>query len=158
MRELTLYLKANIEHSNLKLEASAMNTCGRTKQIWSWTCLKHIYRMKMAMILRLGHSFAKIGTYLSKKCDIYATLYHSTYSGDLTPQCKIFYISRNKGGNGKFYTKCMYLLDKHSTTTKNIMVDHGRVGQFFPVFTHLARETFFSLFFWSGRPKSPLIV
>ena len=52
----------------------------------------------------------------------------------------------------------MYLLDKHSTTTKNIMVDRGRVGQFFPVFTHLARETFFSLFFWSGRPKSPLIV
>jgi len=147
LRELTLYLEANIEHSNLKLRWSAMNTCGRTKQIWSWTCLIHTYKMKMAMILRLGHSFAKIGTYLSKKCDIYATLYHSTYSGDLTPQCKKIYNSINRGGNGKFYTKCMYLLSNHSTKAKNIMVDHGRVGQFFPVF-HTWRARLFLVYFF----------
>ena len=113
-------------------------------------------QMKRAIISKLGLFIVKAED--CQKCDIYATPTISTYSGDLTPQCKKIYNSTNRGGNGKFYTKCMYLLDKHSTTTKNIMVDHGRVGQFFPVFTHLARETFFSLFFWSGRPKSPLIV
>tara|TARA_R100000234_G_scaffold65000_1_gene39542 strand:- start:326 stop:655 length:330 start_codon:yes stop_codon:yes gene_type:complete len=91
------------------------------------------------MTSKLGLSIVK--TEDCHKCDIYATPTISTYSGDLTPQCKKIYNSRNRGGNGKFYTKYMYSLSNHSTKAKNIMVDHGRVGQFFPVFrTWRARQ------------------
>ena len=110
-----------------------------TKQSWLSNCMTYMSKMKKAMTSKHGLFIVKAED--CQKCDIYATPSATTISGDLTPQCKIFYISRNKGGNGTFYTKCMYLLDKHSTTTKNIMVDHGRVGQFFPVFhTWRARQ------------------
>jgi hypothetical protein len=110
-----------------------------TKQSWLSSCMMFMLQMKRAMISKLGLFIVKAED--CQKCDIYATPTTSTYSGDLTPQCKKIYNSRNRGGNGKFYTKCMYLLNNHSTKAKNIMVDHGRVGQFFPVFhTWRARQ------------------
>ena len=35
-----------------------------------------------ANLLQLGRFSVRAGTLTSKKCDIFATLYHSTYSGD----------------------------------------------------------------------------
>ena len=57
-------------------------------------------QMKMAMILKHGLFIVKAEN--CQKCDIYATPNAATISGDLTPQCYFFFISRNKGGNGKF--------------------------------------------------------
>ena len=117
----------------------AWTTYFGTKQSWSNNCMMFMSLMKRAMTSKHGLFIAKAED--CQKCDIYATPTISTYSGDLTPQCKKIYNSRNRGGNGKFYTKCMYLLSNRSTKAKNIMVDHGRVGQFFPVFhTWRARQ------------------
>ena len=79
-------------------------------------------------------------------------------SGDLTPQCKIFYISRNRGGNGRIWLKYMNLLNKQSTAKIFKAVDGGRVVQFLAVFEHLSCEAIFVNYFLRGRPKSPLIV
>ncbi len=79
-------------------------------------------------------------------------------SGDLTPQVKNFFLSGKRGGNGKFWTKCMNLLHNHSTATIFYAVDGGRVGQFLAVFQYLSCESFFVKYFLRGRPKSPLIV
>ena len=131
----------NITWRHLQVKAHAWTMSFGTKQNWLSSCMMFMLQMKKAMILRLGLFIVKIGHLTSKKCDIYATPTISTYSRDLTPQCKKIYNSINRGGNGKFYTKCMYLLSNHSTKAKNIMVDHGRVGQFFPVFhTWRARQ------------------
>ena len=81
-----------------------------------------------------------------------------TISGDLTPQCYFFFISRNRGGNGRICNKVLNLLKKHSTTTFFIVVDRGRVGQFLAVFEHLSCEAIFVFNFLHGRPTSPLLV
>ena len=78
--------------------------------------------------------------------------------GDLTPQCKIFYNSRNRGGNGRFCIKPLNLLDKQSTVSFFKAVDGGRVVQFLAVFVHLACEAIFVNYFLRGRLKTPLIV
>ena len=70
------------------------------KQSWLSNCMTFMSKMKKAMTLKPGLSIVKAED--CQKCDIYATPSATTISGDLTPQCKIFYISRNKGGNGKF--------------------------------------------------------
>ena len=138
--------------------ARAWTTSFGIKQSWLNSCMMFMLRMKKAMISRLGLSIVKIGNLTSKKCDIYATLTTSTISGDLTPQCKIFYNSRNRGGNGRNWLKCMNILNKHSTTTFFKAVDGGRVVQFLAVFVHLACEAIFVNYFLRGRPKTPLIV
>ena len=124
---------------HLRAVARAWTMSFGTKQNWLNNCMTFISKTKKAMTSKLGLSIVK--TEDCHKCDIYATPTISTYSGDLTPQCKKIYNSRNRGGNGKFYTKYMYSLSNHSTKAKNIMVDHGRVSQFFPVFrTWRARQ------------------
>ena len=128
------------------------------KQSWLSNCMMFMLRMKKAMISRLGRSIVKIGHLTSKKCDIYATLTTSTISGDLTPQCKIFYNSRNRGGNGRNWLKCMNILNKHSTTTFFKAVDGGRVVQFLAVLQYFSCEVIFPNLFLRGRPKTPLIV
>jgi hypothetical protein len=105
--------------------------------------------MKMAIRLELGLSIAKTE---------YSQKFNTTISGDLTPQCKIFYSSRNRGGNGRFCIKPLNLLNKQSTVSFFKAVSGGRVGQFLAVFQYLACEAFFVSFFLRGRPKSPLIV
>ncbi len=129
-----------------------------TKQNLLKTCINHTSKMKKATILERGLSIVKIGSLNSKKCDIYATLIASTYSGDLTPCCKIFYKFRNRGGNGRNHIKLLNLLYKQSTTTFFKAVEGGRVSQFLAVFVHLACEAIFVNNFLHGRPKSPLIV
>ena len=129
-----------------------------TKQSWSNSCMMFMLRMKKAMISRPGLSIVKTGHLTSKKCDIYATPSATTISGDLTPQCKIFYNSRNRGGNGRIWLKCMNLLNKQSTAKNFKAVDGGRVVQFLAVFEHFSCETFLLHLFLRGRPKSPLIV
>ena len=128
------------------------------KQSWLSSCMMFMLRMKKAMISRPGLSIVKTGHLTSKKCDIYATPSATTISGDLTPQCKIFYNSRNRGGNGRNWLKYMNTLDKQSTTTFFKAVDGGRVVQFLAVFVHLACEAIFVNYFLRGRPKTPLIV
>ena len=110
----------------------------------------------MAMILKHGLFIVKAED--CQKCDIYATPNSTTISGDLTPQCKIFYNSRNRGGNGRIWLKYMNLLNKQSTAKIFKAVDGGRVVQFLAVFVHLACEAIFVNYFLRGRPKTPLIV
>ena len=129
-----------------------------TKQSWSNSCMMFMLQMKKAMISRPGLSIVKTGHLTSKKCDIYATPSVTTISGDLTPQCKIFYNSRNRGGNGRIWLKYMSLLNKQSTAKNFKAVDGGRVVQFLAVFVHLACEAIFVNYFLRGRPKTPLIV
>jgi hypothetical protein len=129
-----------------------------TKQNLLKTCINHTSKMKKATILKRGLSIVKIGSLNSKKCDIYATPIASTYSGDLTPCCKIFYKFRNRGGNGRNHIKLLNSLYKQSTTTFFKAVEGGRVSQFLAVFVHLACEAIFVNYFLHGRPKSPLIV
>ena len=129
-----------------------------TKQSWLNNCMMFMLRMKKAMISRPGLSIVKVETLISKKCDIYATPSATTISGDLTPQCKIFYNSRNRGGNGRIWLKCMNLFNKQSTAKNFKAVDGGRVVQFLAVFEHFSCETFLLHLFLRGRPKSPLIV
>ena len=138
--------------------ASAWITSGTTKQTWLKSCLEYMASMKMDVGSRPGASTARQRELTSTKCDIFATPTNPYYSGDLTPQVKKFFLSRKRGGNGKFLTKCMNLLDNQSTTTIFYAVDGGRVGQFLAVFVHLACEAIFCFLFLRGRPKSPLIV
>ena len=127
-----------------------------TKQSWSNSCMMFMLRMKKAIISRLGLFIVKAED--CQKCDIYATPNSTTISGDLTPQCYFFFISRNRGGNGRNCIKCMNILHKQSTATFFKAVDGGRVVQFLAVFVHLACEAIFVNYFLRGRPKTPLIV
>jgi hypothetical protein len=113
-------------------------------------------QMKRAMTSKPGLSIVKAED--CQKCDIYATPNSTTISGDLTPQCYFFFISRNRGGNGRNWLKCMNILHKQSTATFFKAVDGGRVVQFLAVFVHLACEAIFVNYFLRGRPKTPLIV
>ena len=141
------------KHNSLKVVASAWITFGKTKQIWLKSSVEYLASMKMGVGSRHGASTAKQRGLTSTKCDIFATPTNPYYSGDLTPQVKKFFISRKRGGNGKFLTKCMNLLDNQSTTTIFYAVDGGRVGQFLAVFVHLACEAIFCFLFLCGSPK-----
>ena len=138
--------------------ANAWITFGTTKQIWLKNCLEYMASMKMGVGSRPGASTVRQRGLTSTKCDIFATPISSTISGDLTPQCKIFYNSRNRGGNGRFCIKPLNLLNKQSTVSFFKAVSGGRVGQFLAVFVHLSCEAIFVNNFLRGRPKSPLIV
>ena len=134
----------------------AWTTYFGTKQSWSNNCMMFMSLMKRAMTSKHGLFIAKAED--CQKCDIYATPNSTTISGDLTPQCKIFYNSRNRGGNGRIWLKCMNLFNKQSTAKNFKAVDGGRVVQFLAVFEHFSCETFLLHLFLRGRPKSPLIV
>ena len=136
--------------------AHAWTTFFGTKQSWLNNCTMFMLRMKKAMTLKPGLFIVKAED--CQKCDIYATTSATTISGDLTPQCKIFYNSRNRGGNGRFCIKLLNLLNKQSTVSFFKAVSGGRVGQFLAVFVHLSCEAIFVNNFLRGRPKSPLIV
>ena len=136
--------------------ARAWTTSFGTKQSWLNNCTMFMLQMKKAMILKHGLSIVKAED--CQKCDIYATPNSTTISGDLTPQCYFFFISRNRGGNGRNWLKCMNILHKQSTATFFKAVDGGRVVQFLAVFVHLACEAIFVNYFLRGRPKTPLIV
>ena len=146
------------KHNNLMDAASAWITSGKTKLTWLKSCLEYMVSMKMDVDSRPGASTVRQRELKSTKCDIFATPSNPYYSGDLTPYIKIFFLFIKRGGNGKFLTKCMNLLDNQSTTTIFYAVDGGRVGQFLAVFVHLACEAIFCFLFLRGRPKSPLIV
>ena len=92
------------------------------KQSWSRVCTTYT-RNWTANLLQLGLSSVKVEVLASKKCDIFATLYHSTYSGDLTPQCKKNIFSRNDRGNGRIWHKLMKYITKHSTV---LLLSGGR--------------------------------
>ena len=128
--------------------ARAWTTSFGTKQSW--------LQMKKVMTSKPGLFIVKAED--CQKCDIYATPNSTTISGDLTPQCYFFFISRNRGGNGRNWLKCMNILHKQSTATFFKAVDGGRVSQFLAVFVHLACEAIFVNYFLRGRPKTPLIV
>ena len=134
----------------------AWTTSFGTKQSWLSNCMTYMSKMKRAMTSKHGLSIVKAED--CQKCDIYATPSATTISGDLTPQCKIFYNSRNRGGNGRIWLKCMNLFNKQSTAKNFKAVDGGRVVQFLAVFEHFSCETFLLHLFLRGRPKSPLIV
>ena len=146
----------SITWRHLQGKVHAWTTSFGTKQSWSNSCMMFMLRMKKAIISRLGLFIVKAED--CQKCDIYATPNSTTISGDLTPQCYFFFISRNRGGNGRNWLKCMNILDKQSTTTFFKAVDGGRVVQFLAVFVHLACEAIFVNYFLRGRPKTPLIV
>ena len=146
------------KQNSLKDVASAWITSGTTRRTWLKSCSEYMASMKMGVDSRPGASTARQRRLTSTKCDIFATPTNPYYSGDLTPQVKKFFLSRKRGGNGKFLTKCMNLLDNQSTTTIFYAVDGGRVRQFLAVFVHLACEAIFCFYFLRGRPKSPLIV
>ena len=147
-----------MKQNNLMDAASAWITFGTTKLTWLKSCSEYMASMKMGVDSRPGVSIARQKELTSTKCDIFATPTNPYYSGDLTPKVKKFFLSRKRGGNGKFLTKCMNLLDNQSTTKIFYAVDGGRVGQFLAVFVHLACEAIFCFYFLRGRPKSPLIV
>ena len=149
---------ASITWRRSRAVARAWTTSFGTKQSWLNNCTMFMLRMKKAMTSKPGLFIVKIGHLTSKKCDIYATPITSTISGDLTPQCYFFFISRNRGGNGRNWLKCMNILHKQSTATFFKAVDGGRVVQFLAVFEHLSCEAIFVFNFLHGRPKSPLIV
>ena len=136
--------------------AHAWTTFFGTKQSWLNNCTMFKLRMKKAMTSKPGLFIVKAED--CQKCDIYATPSATTISGDLTPQCKIFYNSRNRGGNGRIWLKCMNLLNKQSTAKIFKAVDGGRVVQFLAVFEHFSCEAIFVHNFLRGRPKTPLIV
>ena len=139
----------NTTWHSLPVRSSVWNMCSGIGQTWSNSCMTCIQSMKRAIRLKLGLSIVRIGH--SQKCD-------TTISGDLTPQCKTFYNSRNRGGNGRFCIKPLNLLNKQSTVSFFKAVSGGRVGQFLAVFVHLSCEAIFVNNFLRGRPKSPLIV
>ena len=147
---------ASITWHHSRAVARAWTTSFGTKQNWLNNCMTFISKMKKAMTLKHGLSIVKIEN--SQKCDIYATPSATTISGDLTPQCKIFYNSRNRGGNGRIWLKYMNLLNKQSTAKIFKAVDGGRVVQFLAVFEHFSCEAIFVHIFLRGRPKTPLIV
>jgi hypothetical protein len=147
---------ASITWRHSRAGARAWTTYFGTKQSWSNNCMMFMSLMKRAMTSKHGLFIAKAED--CQKCDIYATPNSTTISGDLTPQCKIFYNSRNRGGNGRIWLKCMNLFNKQSTAKNFKAVDGGRVVQFLAVFEHFSCETFLLHLFLRGRPKSPLIV
>ena len=147
---------ASITWHHSRAVAHAWTTFFGTKQSWLNNCTMFMSRMKKAMTSKPGLSIVKAED--CQKCDIYATPSATTISGDLTPQCKIFYNSRNRGGNGRIWLKYMNLLNKQSTAKIFKAVDGGRVVQFLAVFEHFSCETFLLHIFLRGRPKSPLIV
>ena len=146
------------KQNSLMDAASAWITSGTIKRTWLKSCLEYMVYMKTDVDSRPGASTVRQRGLTSTKCDIFATPSNPYYSGDLTPKIKKFFLSRKRGGNGKFLTKCMNLLDNQSTTTIFYAVEGGRVGQFLAVFVHLACEAIFCFYFLRGRPKSPLIV
>ena len=141
---------------HLRAAERAWTTSFGTKQSWLNNCTTFMLQMKRAMTSKPGLFIVKAED--CQKCDIYATPSATTISGDLTPQCYFFFISRNRGGNGRNWLKCMNILHKQSTATFFKAVDGGRVVQFLAVFVHLACEAIFVNYFLRGRPKSPLIV
>ena len=146
----------NIIWRHLQVGARAWTMSFGTKQSWSNSCMMFMLRMKKAMTSKPGLFIVKAED--CQKCDIYATPSATTISGDLTPQCKIFYNSRNRGGNGRIWLKCMNLFNKQSTAKNFKAVDGGRVVQFLAVFEHFSCEAIFVHNFLRGRPKTPLIV
>ena len=146
------------KQSSLMDVVSALITFGTTKQTWLKSCSEYMASMKTDVGSRHGASTVRQRALTSTKCDIFATPTNPYYSGDLTPYIKIFFLFIKRGGNGKFLTKCMNLLNNQSTMTFFYVVDGGRVGQFLAVFVHLACEAIFCFYFLRGRPKSPLIV
>ena len=144
--------------NNSRDVANVWITSGTTKLFLSKNFSGYTVSTKTDVSSKHGASTVKQRALTSTKCDIFATPTNPYYSGDLTPQVKNFLLSRKRGGNGKFLTKCMNLLDNQSTTTIFYAVDGGRVGQFLAVFVHLACEAIFCFYFLRGRPKSPLIV
>ena len=127
-----------------------------TKLSWLSNYILFMLKMNKAMILK--HGLFSVRAEDCQKCDIYTTPNSTTISGDLTPQCYFFFISRNRGGNGRNWLKYMNLLHKQSTAAFFKAVDGGRVVQFLAVFVHLACEAIFVNYFLRGRPKTPLIV
>ena len=124
---------------HLRAGAHAWTMFFGTKQNWVKNCMMFMSRMKKAMILKHGRFSVRAED--CQKCDIYAT--PLLYSGDLTPQCYFFFISRNRGGNGRNWLKCMNILHKQSTATFFKAVDGGRVVQFLAVFEHFSCEAIF---------------
>ena len=147
---------ANTTWHHLRAVERAWTMSFGTKQSWLSNCMTYILKMKKAMTLKHGLFIVKAED--CQKCDIYATPSATTISGDLTPQCKIFYNSRNRGGNGRIWPKCMNLFNKQSTAKIFKAVDGGRVVQFLAVFEHFSCEAIFVHIFLRGRPKTPLIV
>ena len=147
---------ASITWRHSRAAERAWTTSFGTKQSWLNNCTMFMLQMKRAMISKPGLFIVKAED--CQKCDIYATPSATTISGDLTPQCYFFFISRNRGGNGRNWLKCMNILHKQSTATFFKAVDGGRVVQFLAVFVHLACEAIFVNYFLRGRPKTPLIV
>ena len=147
---------ASITWRHSRAVARAWTTSFGTKQSWLNNCTTFMLQMKRAMTSKPGLFIVKAED--CQKCDIYATPNSTTISGDLTPQCYFFLISRNRGGNGRNWLKCMNILHQQSTATFFKAVDGGRVVQFLAVFVHLACEAIFVNYFLRGRPKSPLIV
>jgi hypothetical protein len=147
---------ASITWHHSRAAERAWTTSFGTKQSWLNNCTTFMLQMKRAMTSKPGLSIVKAED--CQKCDIYATPNSTTISGDLTPQCYFFFISRNRGGNGRNWLKCMNILHKQSTATFFKAVDGGRVVQFLAVFVHLACEAIFVNYFLRGRPKTPLIV
>ena len=139
------------KHSSLRVVANAWITFGKTKLTWLKSCLGYMVSMQMDDDSRPGASTVRQKGLTSTKCDIFATPSNPYYSGDLTPQVKKFFLFRNRGGNGKFLSKYMNLLDKQSTTTIFYAVSGGRVGQFLAVFVHLACEAIFCFYFYKKR-------
>ena len=147
---------ASITRRHSRAAERAWTTSFGTKQSWLNNCTTFMLQMKRAMTSKPGLFIVKAED--CQKCDIYATPNSTTISGDLTPQCYFFFISRNRGGNGRNWLKCMNILHKQSTATFFKAVDGGRVVQFLAVFVHLACEAIFVNYFLRGRPKTPLIV
>ena len=147
---------ASITWRHSRAGERAWTTSFGTKQSWLNNCTTFMLQMKRAMTSKPGLFIVKAEN--CQKCDIYATPSATTISGDLTPQCYFFFISRNRGGNGRNWLKCMNILHKQSTATFFKAVDGGRVVQFFAVFQYLSCEAIFVNYFLRGRPKTPLIV
>ena len=147
---------ASITWHHSRAAERAWTTSFGTKQNWLNNCTTFMLRMKRAMTSKPGLFIVKAED--CQKCDIYATPNSTTISGDLTPQCYFFFISRNRGGNGRNWLKCMNILHKQSTATFFKAVDGGRVVQFLAVFEHFSCEAIFVHIFLRGRPKTPLIV
>ena len=147
---------ASITWRHSRAGERAWTTSFGTKQSWLNNCTMFMLQMKRALTSKPGLFIVKAED--CQKCDIYTTPNSTTISGDLTPQCYFFFISRNRGGNGRNWLKCMNILHKQSTATFFKAVDGGRVVQFLAVFVHLACEAIFVNYFLRGRPKTPLIV
>ena len=142
---------ASITWRHSRVVARAWTTFFGTKQSWLNNCTTFMLQMKRAMTSKHGLFIVKAED--CQKCDIYATPSATTISGDLTPQCKIFYNSRNRGGNGRIWLKCMNLLNKQSTAKIFKAVDGGRVVQFLAVFEHFSCEAIFVHIFYAVDPK-----